>query len=67
MTNSQAQAYAIIALNRLIDTGIVHAKNKKEALRRLDAHMYYAFDGLSENEAEGEAVKIMQDCVERIE
>ena len=44
MTNSEAQAYAIVALYHLIKIGEVKVKNKKELLNKLDSEMYYLMD-----------------------
>jgi len=50
MTNSEAQAYAMVALNNLIKAGIIKAKNNKNILDSLDREMYYLFDRYSEDE-----------------
>jgi len=59
MDNSEAQAYAIVALNNLIDAGVIKVKNAKDILKRLDREMYYLMDRYSENEVFAHANKIM--------
>lgn len=50
MTNSESQAYAVVALNNLIKVDIIKVKNKKEVLNKLDKEMYYLMDRYSEDE-----------------
>jgi len=50
MTNNEAQAYAVVALNGLIKAGIIKTKNKKGLLKDLDREMYYLMDRYSEDE-----------------
>lgn len=59
MTNSEAQAYAIVALNNLIKAGIIRVTNNKSLLSKLDSEMYYLFDRYSECEV----VDLMEDIM----
>jgi len=59
MTNSEAQAYAIVALYHLIKIGEVKVKNKKELLNKLDSEMYYLMDNYSEDEIVKKMERIM--------
>ena len=59
MTNSEAQAYAIAALNNLIKAGIIRVTNNKSLLSKLDSEMYYLFDRYSECEV----VDLMEDIM----
>ena len=51
MTNSQAQAYAVIALRNIGVTDV-------DMLKRLDHEMYRLFDEMTEKEAERKALKL---------
>ena len=51
MTNSEAQAYAVLALKDLMARNIITAKDELQALRALESEMHYLFDMLSEYEA----------------
>lgn len=59
MTNPEAQAYAMVALNNLIKAGIIRVTNNKSLLLKLDSEMYYLFDRYSEDEI----VDIMEDIM----
>ena len=62
MTNSEAQAYAIVAMRNLIKDGIVKvgkARNVNEVLRSLDISMYYLMDEYSEDKIVEKVNKIM--------
>lgn len=50
MNNAEAQAYAVVALNVLINVGIIKTDNKKDLLRKLDREMHYRMDVYSEEE-----------------
>lgn len=50
MTNSEVQAYAIVALNNLIKAGFIKTINNKILLSKLDSEMYYLFDRYPEEE-----------------
>lgn len=50
MTNSEAQAYVMVALNNLIKAGIIKVRNNKKLLDSLDREMYYLFVRYSEDE-----------------
>lgn len=53
MTNSEAQAYAVVALLDLIQRGTVKVgkvRDTNEALRALDSAIYYLMDRYSEDE-----------------
>ncbi len=59
MTNSQAQAYAVIALRNLIEADIIRS-NDKNIYHIMDRELYSLFDYISEEEAEERAVKILR-------
>jgi hypothetical protein len=63
MTNAQAQAYAVIALKRLMGSGYVRIYNRsqKELCRLLDGEMYCLFDTFTEEEAEEKAGRIFEE------
>lgn len=50
MTNSEAQAYAVVGLSNLIKNGFIKVKDKKDVLIELDREMYYLMDNYSEDE-----------------
>jgi len=50
MTNSEAQAYAVVALHNLIKVGEIKLRDKKKFLNELDREMYYLMDNYSEDE-----------------
>lgn len=50
MTNSEAQAYAVVALSNLIKAGVVKVKNERSVLDKLDSEMYYLMDRYDEYE-----------------
>jgi hypothetical protein len=58
MTNAQAQAYAVIALKRLMTEGYI--QGDKHLCRLLDHEMYALFDTMSEEEAEEKANRILE-------
>jgi hypothetical protein len=58
MTNTQAQAYAIIALKSLIEDGIVKADATK-VYHALDHEMHSQFDNWDEETAEKRAIRIL--------
>lgn len=62
MTNAQAQAYAVIALNRLIGSGYTKTTGceKKQLCKLLDREMYDLMDIMSEEEAEEKAIRILE-------
>lgn len=61
MTNSQAQAYALLALRNLLSSGnLINAKVElKKILKALNGEMHYLMDCVSEEEAEERVNKIM--------
>ena len=50
MNNSEAQAYAVVALRNLINAEAIKVKNIKDILRKLDREMCYLMDRFSEDE-----------------
>ena len=59
MNNSEAQAYAMVALRNLIKADVIKVKNTKDILRSLDMEMYYLMDRFSEDEVIEIAEKTM--------
>lgn len=63
MTNSEAQAYAVVALNDLFKAGIVKlgskVRNANEVLNKLDSAMYYLMDMYSEDEIVEKMERVM--------
>ncbi|MTI80967.1 MAG: hypothetical protein FH758_08790 [Firmicutes bacterium] len=54
------QAYGVLALNNLIETGIVEVNNKIQVLEAMDKAMFDELDSLSEEEAEKRAQEMLQ-------
>ncbi len=63
MTESQAQAYAVIALNELILAGVIKVENKNEVLRRMEKEMFVVMHLIGKQEAERKAENILQNKV----
>ena len=59
MNNSEAQAYAVVALRNLIRAGSIKVKNTKDILSKLDKEMYFLMDRFSEDEIVEIAEKTM--------
>lgn len=59
MTNSEAQAYAVVGLSNLIKNGVIKVKDKKDVLIELDREMYYLMDRFSEDEVVEKMERIM--------
>ena len=61
MNNSQAQAYAVVAVKRLLDGGCLSGKkeNEKRFLNLVAAEMDYIFDTLTEDEAVRKSEKLL--------
>jgi len=59
MTNSEAQAYAVVGLSNLIKNGVIKVKDRKDVLIELDREMYYLMDNYSEGEIVNKMKHIM--------
>lgn len=62
MTNTQCQAYAVIAVRNLVRDGIIKA-DANEACRAIDRELYCLLDFIGEEEAEEKAVRILQGVI----
>lgn len=65
MDNYQAEGYAVIALSKLFEHGIIRvAKGFKEhdAYKMFCSELWYAFDVIAEDEAEKRAARIFAEA-----
>ena len=59
MTNNQAQAYAIIAIENLIDAGIITSISKRKTIESVTNEIIYLMGMHTEGEAEKRAQAIL--------